>query len=159
MTGLLRRMLRQCGRRIVHRYAAAFAPVEQPRLPNLAPQMRMAFASMASNTGSSSPGELLMTLQDFGGRRLLLQGLGEFPRALLLRLEQPHVLDGDGRLVGEGGDKLDLLLGERPYALSHQDHHAHRTPSRIIGTPTSVRKRAGSATWIVYSGSASISSI
>ena len=27
-------------------------------------------------------------------------------------LEQPHVLDGDHCLVGEGGDQLDLLFGE-----------------------------------------------
>ena len=31
-------------------------------MPNLAPQMRVAFSSMAWNTGSSSPGELEMTL-------------------------------------------------------------------------------------------------
>ena len=31
------------------------------RLPNAAPQIRTAFSSMAVNTGSSSPGELLMT--------------------------------------------------------------------------------------------------
>ena len=30
-------------------------------VPNLASQMRVAFSSMAWNTGSSSPGELLMT--------------------------------------------------------------------------------------------------
>ena len=30
-------------------------------MPNLASQMRVAFSSMASNTGSSSPGELEMT--------------------------------------------------------------------------------------------------
>ena len=34
---------------------------QQNRLPNLASQMRVAFASMASNTGCSSPGELEMT--------------------------------------------------------------------------------------------------
>jgi hypothetical protein len=34
---------------------------------------------------------------------------------MLLRLEQPRVLDGDHRLIGEGLDQLDLLLDERPY--------------------------------------------
>ena len=29
-------------------------------------------------------------------------------------LEQPHVLDRDHRLVGEGRDQLDLLVGEGP---------------------------------------------
>ena len=45
---------------------------------------------------------------------LLLQRFGKLPRALLLRLEQPHVLDGDHRLVGEGLSQLDLLVSEGP---------------------------------------------
>ena len=45
-------------------------------------------------------------------RRLLFERFGELARALLLRLEQPHVLERDDRLVGEGGDQLDLLFGE-----------------------------------------------
>ena len=53
---------------------------------------------------------------------------GEFARALLLRLEQPRVLDGDHRLVGEGLDQLDLLLGERPYGSALQDKHANWNP-------------------------------
>ena len=56
-------------------------------MPNLASQIRVAFASMAWNTGSSSPGELEMTLQHLGGRGLLLQRLGEFARARLHLLE------------------------------------------------------------------------
>ena len=43
--------------------------------------------------------------QDFARRRLLLQRFLEF-------LEQPHVLDGDHRLVGEGFEQLDLRRGE-----------------------------------------------
>ena len=43
-----------------------------------------------------------MTPQDFTRRRLLLQRLGQFAIAVLQFLEQPHVLDGDDRLVGEG---------------------------------------------------------
>ena len=35
----------------------------------------------------------------------------------LLGFEQPHVLDGDHRLIGEGVDQLDLLVGERPRLL------------------------------------------
>ena len=59
------------------------------------------FAKMAPNTGSSSLGDVC---QHFRGRRLLLQQVCEFARALPLRLKQPHVLDGDYRLVGEGLD-------------------------------------------------------
>ena len=39
--------------------------------------------------------------QDFARRRLLLQRFFEF-------LEQPHVLDGDHSLIGEGFDQVDL---------------------------------------------------
>ena len=35
-------------------------------------------------------------------------------RALLLRFEQARIFDGNHRLVGEGLDKRDLLVGERP---------------------------------------------
>src|SRR5215471_6193939 len=40
--------------------------------------------------------------QHLCGSGLLLQRLRKLARALLLRLEQPHVLDGDDRLIGEG---------------------------------------------------------
>ena len=46
-------------------------------MPNLASQMRVAFSSMAWNTGSSSPGELLDDLQHLRGRGLLLQRLAQ----------------------------------------------------------------------------------
>ena len=68
--------------------------------------------TMASNTGCVSVSELLMTLQDFGRRRLLLQRLGQLARARLLGLEQPRVLDGDDGLVGEGLHQLDLPFAE-----------------------------------------------
>ena len=37
------------------------SPSHKYSVPNLAPHMRTAFASIVSNTGSSSPGELDMT--------------------------------------------------------------------------------------------------
>ena len=46
-------------------------------------------------------------------RRLMLQSLAQFCVALLDLLEQPHVLDGDDGLGGEGLEQLDLLVGER----------------------------------------------
>ena len=52
-------------------------------------------------------------LQHLGGGGLLLQRLGELARARLHLVEQPHVLDGDHRLVGEVRHELDLLVGER----------------------------------------------
>ena len=58
--------------------------------------------------------------EDVAGRRLLLQRLGHLRMGsgegavLFLELgEQPHVLDGDHRLVGKGFDELNLLIGER----------------------------------------------
>ena len=47
--------------------------------------------------------------------------------ALVLDLvEQPHVLDRDHRLVGEGRDQLDLLVGERPHLGARQRQDADR---------------------------------
>ena len=48
--------------------------------------------------------------------RLVLARLGELAALVLDFVEQPHVLDRDHRLVGEGRDQLDLLVGERPHA-------------------------------------------
>ena len=52
--------------------------------------------------------------------RLLLEGLADLSvrlserSVLLLQLgKEPHILDGDHRLVGKCRDQLDLLLGER----------------------------------------------
>ena len=65
-------------------------------------------------------------MQHLGGRRLLLQRLGELAGARLHLVEQPHILDGDHRLVGERGDQFDLLVGERSYLRTRQHDHANR---------------------------------
>ena len=69
----------------------------------------------------------------------VLQRLGQFPRPLLFCLEQPRVLDRDDRLVSEGLDQLDLLLGERPDSSVVQNEQAKGIPSRRSGTPRIVR--------------------
>ena len=51
---------------------------------------------------------------------------GELVGARLDLIEQPHVLDRDHRLVGEGRDELDLLVGERPYLRSVDAMNADR---------------------------------
>src|SRR5262245_9483154 len=61
-------------------------------------------------------------LEHLGHCRLLLQRLGQLARARLHLVEQTHVLDRDHRLVGEGGDKVNLLLGEWPHRLALQDN-------------------------------------
>ena len=121
------------------RYAARDAPERltlhvRSMAPNSASQMRVAFASMASNTGSSSPGELDDDLQHLERRRLLLQRSDELARARLHLVEQPHVLDRDHRLVGEGRDQLDLLVGERPQLGRCSAMTPIGTPSRSKGS-------------------------
>src|SRR5262245_37005341 len=62
--------------------------------------------------------------QYLAGRGLLLQRLGQFARARLHFVEQTHVLNRDHGLVGESGDKLDLLLGERTDGRTLQYDHS-----------------------------------
>jgi hypothetical protein len=50
--------------------------------------------------------------QDLGRCRLLLQRLGQVTVTDLELLEEPHVLEGDDRLVGKGLEQLDLLVAE-----------------------------------------------
>ena len=47
---------------VMHRDSAESFALAQEQVPNLASQMRVAFANIALKTGSSSPGELEMTL-------------------------------------------------------------------------------------------------
>ena len=42
----------------------------------------------------------------------MLQGLAQFRVALLEFLEQPHVLDGDHRLIGESFEQRNLFFRE-----------------------------------------------
>ena len=64
--------------------------------------------------------------EHLGRRRLMLQGLAQFGIALLDFLEQPHVLDGDHRLIGEGLEKGDLLFSERTNFRAANMDHANR---------------------------------
>ena len=67
--------------------------------------------------------------QDFGRCCLLLQCLGKLLSAGLLRLEQPRVLDGDDRLVGEGLHESDLVLREGLYSAAAAADYANRHPA------------------------------
>ena len=77
-------------------------------MPNSASQMRVAFSSMASNTGSSSPGELEMTCST-SEVAVCCSATRQLSRARLHLVEQAHVLDRDHGLVGERLCKFDLL--------------------------------------------------
>ena len=72
--------------------------------------------------------------------RLVLARLRELPALVLDFVEQPHVLDRDHRLVGEGRDQLDLLVGERPhFVCASAPMTPIGVPSRSSGTPSMVR--------------------
>ena len=69
-----------------------------------------------------------MTSSTFGGGGLLLQRLGELGRALAHLVEQPHVLDRDHRLVGEGRHQVDLRVGEGVHFIAGEGEDANRCP-------------------------------
>ncbi len=51
--------------------------------------------------------------EHLGRCRLMFQRFAQFCVALAELLEQPDVLDGDDRLVGEGFEERDLFIGKR----------------------------------------------
>ena len=80
------------------------------KVPKCASQIRTAFSSMAWNTGSKSPGELVMTFNTSSWQSAACNCQ---IRALAQFVEQPRVLDGDDGLGGEVLHQRDLLVGER----------------------------------------------
>src|SRR6516165_10266124 len=56
----------------------------------------------------------------------MLARLFELPAFVLDFIEQPHVLDGDARLVGEGRRQVDLLVSEGANGIAHKDNGADR---------------------------------
>ena len=64
--------------------------------------------------------------EHLGGCSLMLQGLAQFCIAFLEFFEQPHVLDGDDGLVGEGFKKGNLLFGERSDFRAANINHPQR---------------------------------
>ncbi len=73
-------------------------------------------------------GELLGLDQAILRGAQFLDRLGELLGARLRLLEEPHILDGDHGLVGEGLQKLDLAFVERPHLLARHDEDADRHP-------------------------------
>src|SRR5262249_18795231 len=58
--------------------------------------------------------------------RLVLARLRELSVLVLDFVEQPHILDRDHGLIGKGGGKLDLSLGEWADHPAHQHDNANR---------------------------------
>ena len=85
----------------------------------VAPQRRRARSRIASNTGWRSVGEAEMTRRSSARRRLALERLGQLAVPRLELLEEPHVLDRDHRLGGEGPEELDLAVREAALRAGH----------------------------------------
>ena len=72
--------------------------------------------------------------EHLGRRGLMLQRLAQFRVALLDLLEQPHVLDGDDRLVGEGLESsICLSVNGRTIKSRHMMMPPIGVPSRSSG--------------------------
>ena len=137
--------------------AEAVSPSHRYSVPNLASQMPRRVRQHGLEHRLQLARRARDHAQHLGGRGLLLQRLGQLARARLHLVEQPHVLDRDHRLVGEGGHQLDLLVGERaapccayktstPIGVAFaQQRHAEQGPDS---------RRCLCASRKVYSGSA-----
>ena len=95
-------------------------------MPNLASQMRVAFSSMAWNTGSSSPGELVMTCST-SEVAVCCSSASDSSRVRACTSSNSRTFSiaitaWSAKVV----DQLDLLVGERPHDAARQDEHADR---------------------------------
>src|SRR5262249_45982876 len=80
--------------------------------------MRVAFSSIAWNTGSRSPRRVRDDAQDLRRGCLPLQRLAQIVRTLAQFIEQPRILDSDDGLFGEALNQLNLFVCERPKLLA-----------------------------------------
>jgi hypothetical protein len=64
---------------------------------------------------------------DFSQGLQFVHRSAQFTRPCLQLGEQPHVLDGDHRLVGEGLEERDLLRRERPWLDTSNVDRANNT--------------------------------
>ena len=94
-----------------------FALHRKDTLPNSASQSRVAFSSIASNTGCNSPGERIMTFST-SLVAVCCSSASERSSVLAQLVQQPRVLDGDDRLGREVLHQLDLLVGKWPHLLA-----------------------------------------
>ena len=80
-------------------------------MPKAASHSRIAFSSIASNTGARSPGEELMTCNTSAVAVCCSS-------ASRVSVNQPRVLHRDDRLRREVLQQRDLLVGERAHFLA-----------------------------------------
>jgi hypothetical protein len=57
--------------------------------------------------------------------RFVLARLLKLAALILDFVKEPHILDSDARLVGEGRRQFDLLFGKRPHCNPHQHDDAY----------------------------------
>ena len=117
---------------VARRHAMQLA-VDAERRADVAPHSRAALSTIVVEHRLDVGRRAADDPQDLAGRRLLLERLGEIAVARLELLEQAHVLDGDHRLVGEGLQERDLLVGERPDLARRIAMTPMRAPSRSSG--------------------------
>src|SRR6266542_2686797 len=70
--------------------------------------------------------------------RLVPARLGKLTALVLDLLEQPHVLDGDNRLVSKRNGQFDLFVSEGSYHHATQYDDTDRVSSRRSGSPSMV---------------------
>ena len=75
------------------------------------------------NTGSSSPGELLMTFST-SAVAVCCCSASESRASRLHLVEQPDILDGDHGLIGKGLQQLDVMVVKRPGLRARDGDHA-----------------------------------
>ena len=93
-----------------------------------ASQSRDAVSEIASRTGLNLGRRAADDVEHVARRGLVFERLRQLRGPRLHLLEQPDVVDRDHRLVGEGGHKLDLLVGERPHFRARENDHAEERP-------------------------------
>ena len=108
-------------------------------VPKLAPQTRVAFSSIILNTGSSSPGELLITLRTSAVAVCCQRS--EIARPACISSNSRDVLDGDHGLIGEGLQQTDLSCRQRILASRRvMPIVPIAIPLRSIGTTSMLRQ-------------------
>src|SRR5262249_52375913 len=94
-------------------------------IPNLAPQSRVPFESIASNTGSNAPGELEM-ICNTSEVAVCRSRASLSSRVRCCSASNSRTFSIDQRLIGKGRDQLNLLVGERLHDGARQHDHTDR---------------------------------
>src|SRR5262249_48801033 len=89
-------------------------------------------------------------LEHVGGGGLPLKGFAQLLGARLHLVEQPDILNCDHRLVGEGRDKIDLLLGEW---VNHSSRQEYDTDWIFLSQKRNTKDGAKAPTFLAFENS------